>query len=1447
MADLKISELSALAGGNLVAADELAIVDDSASETKKITVSDLIANGVTVISDDTIPGAKILFGAGDIATAALADGAVTTAKVADDAITAAKLGNESTVDLVTTLPGTGAFTGQLAFDTDDNKLYIWDGSAWQSLKAAGSVNTVSGSTTGEINIVSSVSGDTVTLSATIDDTTSANQFLAGPTGAAGAVGYRVIDGSDLPVSTSSAKGGVIVNGEGLRMDASTIEVDNDVTASATHHVVTYDAKGLITGGRVLAASDLPIATASAVGGVIASTGLTVDGSGNLTIDNSVTADTYTKVTVAATGLVTAGSTLAASDLPNHSADLLTSGNIPLARIADNLVTGAKLADYASAKIGETNPTADYIGQLFFNPLTRDLSLWDGNVFQPIGISAGEIVFAGTYNATTNLLSSVTSDGTGAGFVVGQALPAASGTNKNFYVVVDVGGTGTSPAPAVALAPPDFVLSTGTEYKLIDVSETVTAQVASNVGFTPVGTIAANNVQTAIAEVDTEKVAKSGDTMTGDLTLNDANVVFEGATENDNETTLTVVDPTADRTITLPDVTGTVVTTGDTGTVTSTMLTDGTIVNADINASAEIAVSKLANGTARQLLQTDAGGTGVEFTSNVDVPGTLDVTGAATLDSTLDVAGLISADGKVSFPLGSASAPSLIPGADTNTGIFSPGADQLAITTAGTQRVTVDSSGNVLVGKTASTGVTAGCELRPAGMGVFTRASANPLQIRRLTDDGDLVEFYQDTGLIGSIGVQGTSLTVGMAGTEKLRIDSSGNVGIGVSSLSSGDGNLTVLADGTGAGTANTRLFMTGYEGTSGNGAGLWFGARNNENTGVIGSRTASGNIAFETYSGGWGERMRIDSSGNVGVGVTNPQTGLHISDGSSLAGPQNTGAGRLTIQNSSSADIQLMSANTGYNHIFFGDQDDANAGVIYYQHSGNANALVFMTSAAERMRIDSSGNVGIGTSSPNNTFDVVGSSSTGASSAGNVAEFAGPSSTNGFQIFVNDTDNNSGIQTKSADALIINPHGGNVGIGTSTLGSGLLTVYGSGARTMFQGSSTGTGNGNGFTTGNNGSTDAFVWNYENGFIQFATNSTERMRIDSSGDVEIMQGQNLTWVFAGGSTHRARIRAESSDALIFENGSGNSERMRIDSSGELSISSTRSGNQVSDSIVKFNILNSNGDSKKAEIKAIKTSDVSSELIFSTTASHAFAERMRIDSSGNVGINLSSPTSQSGKVLHIAGDTGGQARIHLTTSASGHGANDGAYLVALGAESGSNAGTLSIMNLENSPMTFLTNSTERMRIRPDGETKIYDVYTRTDAASPNMVVKADGSLRRSTSSIKYKTNVETLEDNYADAILNVRPVWYRSLCEGNPQEHSYYGFIAEEVAEIDPRLVHFKTTEITYNENGSTVTTPCDPEPEGVQYDRFVPHLLNLIKRQQAAIETLETKVAALEAG
>jgi hypothetical protein len=69
-----------------------------------------------------------------------------------------------------------------------------------------------------------------------------------------------------------------------------------------------------------------------------------------------------------------------------------------------------------------------------------------------------------------------------------------------------------------------------------------------------------------------------------------------------------------------------------------------IVNVDIAAGAEIAVSKLADGTARQLLQTDAAGTGVEWASNIDIPGTLDVTSAATFDNNVIIQGDLTVNG-----------------------------------------------------------------------------------------------------------------------------------------------------------------------------------------------------------------------------------------------------------------------------------------------------------------------------------------------------------------------------------------------------------------------------------------------------------------------------------------------------------------------------------------------------------------------------------------------------------------------------------------------------------------------------------------------------------------------------------------------------------------------------------------------------------------------------------
>ena len=151
------------------------------------------------------------------------------------------------------------------------------------------------------------------------------------------------------------------------------------------------------------------------------------------------------------------------------------------------------------------------------------------------------------------------------------------------------------------------------------------------------------------EVGQRSLSTLGGTMTGTLNMGeDANIVFEGATDDAHETTLTVTDPTADRTITLPNVTGTVITTGDTGTVTSTMIADGavtstdiadgTIVNADINASAAIAGTKINPDFGSQNIVTTGTVNGVSTTELAILDGaTLSTSELNTLDGVTSTA------------------------------------------------------------------------------------------------------------------------------------------------------------------------------------------------------------------------------------------------------------------------------------------------------------------------------------------------------------------------------------------------------------------------------------------------------------------------------------------------------------------------------------------------------------------------------------------------------------------------------------------------------------------------------------------------------------------------------------------------------------------------------------------------------------------------------------------
>jgi hypothetical protein len=470
MADLRITELAALAGGNLAAGDLLAIADISASETKKITVTDLVGNAVTLIADATIPSAKILFGANTISGDALQDASVNTGELANDAVTAAKLADESTVDLVTTLPASGAFVGQIALDTDDSKIYCWNGSTWVSIKAAGSINTVVGDTAGIVNLTVTTSGDQVTITTSLDATGAAAQFLAGPTSAAGAATYRTIAAGDLPTATTGAKGAVVVNGNGLTMSGDTVVINNTVTAeTSNYHVVQYNAKGLVTGGRQIIAADVPVATSSSIGVVKPGSGLGVDGAGTLNHSNSITPASAAKVTYDSQGHIVAALALSATDIPELDASKITTGTFAAARLAANSVTAEQLADYGIAQVSSTQPIPEFAGQLWINPTDRTAYVWVGQVspaqgyYLPLNNEFGaqaNLRFGGTYNASTNTIASLNTYGASAGLTVGSALVAPTAASSGLYLLVTTTGTGTAPAPAVSLDVGDWILSPG---------------------------------------------------------------------------------------------------------------------------------------------------------------------------------------------------------------------------------------------------------------------------------------------------------------------------------------------------------------------------------------------------------------------------------------------------------------------------------------------------------------------------------------------------------------------------------------------------------------------------------------------------------------------------------------------------------------------------------------------------------------------------------------------------------------------------------------------------------------------------------------------------------------------------------------------------------------------------------------------------------------------------
>ena len=162
---------------------------------------------------------------------------------------------------------------------------------------------------------------------------------------------------------------------------------------------------------------------------------------------------------------------------------------------------------------------------------------------------------------------------------------------------------------------------------------------------------------------------------------------------------------------------------------------------------------------------------------------------------------------------------------------------------------------------------------------------------------------------------------------------------------------------------------------------------------------------------------------------------------------------------------------------------------------------------------------------------------------------------------------------------------------------------------------------------------------------------------------------------------------------------------------------------------------------------------------------------------------------------------------------------------------------------------------MRLVDSTQALIPAVYNSTTASAANVFVASSGLMSRSTSSIQYKTDVEDLAQPNSANIYNMRPVWYRSTCANDNKNWSYYGLIAEEVADIDPRLVHWGYAndqyDISYIENDGqkeevkTLKDDAALQPEGVQYDRLTVLLIQEMKVLKATVEAQAARIAALE--